>query len=51
MAQLLAGQPAAARDSLAHSLKAGQNFDGIDEAKATLDKLTKQSPGDAVPKS
>jgi predicted Zn-dependent protease len=42
MAQLLAGQTAAARDSLAHSLQSGQNFSGMQEAKAALDKLAKQ---------
>jgi tetratricopeptide (TPR) repeat protein len=39
MAQASAGQADAARDSLLRSLKSGKNFSGIDEAKATLDKL------------
>jgi tetratricopeptide (TPR) repeat protein len=51
MAQALAGQPDAARGSLARSLKSGESFSGIDQAKATLDKLAKQAPGDTAPKS
>jgi tetratricopeptide (TPR) repeat protein len=51
MTQLLAGQSDAARDSLTHSLKSGQSFSGIDEAKAALDKLTKQGANNAAPKS
>jgi Tfp pilus assembly protein PilF len=39
MAQASAGQDDAARDSLSRSLKSGKNFSGMDEAKATLDKL------------
>ena len=39
MAQALAGQNDAARDNLAHALQAGQKFPGMDEAKATLDRL------------
>ena len=39
MAQLLSGQKAAARDSLNRSLKSGQNFPGMDDAKAALEKL------------
>lgn len=40
MAQASAGQPGAARDSLSRSLKSGKNFTGMDEAKATLDRLS-----------
>jgi tetratricopeptide (TPR) repeat protein len=42
MAQLLSGQTAAARDSLTRSLKFGQSFPGMDEAKAALQKLDRQ---------
>jgi Tfp pilus assembly protein PilF len=41
MAQLHAGQTAAARDSLSRSLQLGQDFSGKLEAKAALDKLAK----------
>jgi tetratricopeptide (TPR) repeat protein len=52
MAQALAGQSDAARDNLARSLKSGKNFSGMDEAKATLDKLANQAPASAaLPKS
>jgi tetratricopeptide (TPR) repeat protein len=51
MAQVLAGQSDAARDSLTRSLKSGQSFSGMDEAKATLDKLAKQAPNSVAPKS
>jgi tetratricopeptide (TPR) repeat protein len=52
MAQALAGQTDAARDSLTRSLKAGKNFTGIDEAKATLEKLANQAPASAsLPKT
>jgi tetratricopeptide (TPR) repeat protein len=40
MAQASAGQSDAARDNLARSLKSGKNFNGMNEAKATLEKLT-----------
>jgi tetratricopeptide (TPR) repeat protein len=43
MAEALAGQSEAARDSLTRSLKFGKNFPGMDEAKATLDRLAKAS--------
>jgi tetratricopeptide (TPR) repeat protein len=49
MAQALAGQAAAARDSLTRSLQSGKNFNGMDEAKATLDKLAKDAPDNTVP--
>jgi predicted Zn-dependent protease len=48
MAQVLAGQADAARDSLSRSLKSGKNFSGMDEAKATLDKLANQAPASAA---
>jgi Tfp pilus assembly protein PilF len=52
MAQAFAGQSDAARDSLQRSLQSGKNFSGMDEAKATLDKLAREAPGNAVsPKS
>jgi tetratricopeptide (TPR) repeat protein len=47
MAQAQTGQAAAAKVSLAHSLQSGRDFEGKDEAKATLDKLDKQSPAEA----
>jgi len=51
MAQALAGQPDAARDSLARSLKTGKDFNGSAEAKAALDKLANQAPNATQPKS
>jgi len=51
MAQALAGQPDAARDSLSRSLKSGKDFNGIAEAKAALDKLANQAPNATPPKS
>jgi predicted Zn-dependent protease len=52
MAQALAGQSVAARDSLTRSLQSGKNFLGKDEAQATLDNLAKLSPaGTLQPKS
>lgn len=51
MAEALAGQTDAARDSLARSLQAGKRFTGMDEAKATLDKLGKGAPVNAQAKS
>src|SRR5271168_716996 len=52
MAQVLAGQADAARDSLTRSLRSGKSFSGMDEAKATLDKLANQAPTSAaLPKS
>jgi tetratricopeptide (TPR) repeat protein len=49
MAEALAGQPDAARDSLARSLQSGKNFAGMEEAKATLDKLAKGAASAAQP--
>jgi predicted Zn-dependent protease len=49
MAEALAGQPDAARDSLTRSLQSGKNFSGRDEAKATLDKLAKGTASNASP--
>ena len=43
MAQKLAGQSDAARESLTKSLQAGRSFNGIGEAKSTLDTLSKHS--------
>jgi tetratricopeptide (TPR) repeat protein len=52
MAQALAGERDAARDSLTRSLQSGRNFLGIEEAKATLDKLAKEAaPGGSLTKS
>jgi tetratricopeptide (TPR) repeat protein len=49
MAEALAGQPDAARDSLLRSLQSGKNFAGMDEARATLDKLAKDHSVSIVP--
>jgi tetratricopeptide (TPR) repeat protein len=49
MAQASAGQPEAARDSLIRSLKAGKNFTGMGEARATLDKLATVAGKTAAP--
>lgn len=49
MAEALAGQPEAARDNLTRSLQSGKNFSGMDEAKATLDKLAKDAASNAQP--
>jgi predicted Zn-dependent protease len=51
MAQASAGQADAARDNLARSLKSGKNFSGMDEAKATLEKLAKLTAANAAPRS
>jgi len=51
MALASAGQSDAARENLMHSLKSGKAFSGMDEAKATLDKLAKLSPTGAAPQS
>jgi ABC-type phosphate transport system ATPase subunit len=49
MAQVATGQHEAARLSLARSLQLGKNFPGMDEAKATLDKLATAGATAAVP--
>ena len=49
MAEALAGQPEAARENLIRSLQSGKNFPGMDEAKATLDKLPKDASPNTVP--
>jgi Tfp pilus assembly protein PilF len=52
MAEALAGQDAAARDNLTRSLQSGKQFSGMDEAKATLEKLAKLASNAApLPKS
>jgi tetratricopeptide (TPR) repeat protein len=51
MAQASAGLSDAARQSLARSLKSGKSFPGMDEAKATLDKLAKLAPVSPAPRS
>jgi tetratricopeptide (TPR) repeat protein len=51
MAQASAGQDEAARDSLSRSLKSGKSFSGMDEARATLDKLAKLPTTAASPRS
>jgi tetratricopeptide (TPR) repeat protein len=52
MAQVMAGQAEAARDNLARSLQSGKQFSGMDEAKATLEKLAKLASNSAPqPKS
>jgi predicted Zn-dependent protease len=48
MAQLLSGQTEAARDSLTRSLKSGQTFSGMEEAKAALGKLARQGSADSA---
>jgi tetratricopeptide (TPR) repeat protein len=49
MAQVSTGQREAARLSLARSLQSGKNFPGMDEAKATLDKLATAGASAAGP--
>ncbi len=49
MAQAQAGQKDSARDNLARSLNSGQKFAGMDEARATLDKLVSQGAAAAPP--
>jgi tetratricopeptide (TPR) repeat protein len=49
MAEVLAGQPEAARESLTRSLQSGKKFQGMDEAKATLDKLPKDASANIPP--
>jgi tetratricopeptide (TPR) repeat protein len=48
MAQASAGQAAAARENLSRSLQSGKSFAGMDEAKATLNKLAKLTPAGAA---
>ena len=43
MAQSQAGSGAQARESLSRAIKSGVNFQGIEEARATLDKLARVS--------
>jgi predicted Zn-dependent protease len=50
MAQSQAGENAQAVDNLSRAVKSGAKFSGLDEAKATLDKLAKLS-SDAAPKT
>jgi len=49
MAQASAGQGDAARDNLMRSLKSGKNFSGMDEAKATLEKLATVGASNSTP--
>ena len=49
MAQASAGQAEAARDSLTRSLKSGKNFSGMDEAKATLEKIATVGASNPAP--
>jgi tetratricopeptide (TPR) repeat protein len=49
MAEALAGQSDAARNSLTRSLQSGRKFSGMEEARATLDKLTKDPSAAAAP--
>jgi tetratricopeptide (TPR) repeat protein len=52
MAQSKAGNEAQARENLTRAVKSGVNFSGVDEAKATLEKLATASPPEtASPKS
>jgi Tfp pilus assembly protein PilF len=51
MAQVRAGQSDAARASLGRALQSGDRFFGSDEARQTLDKLAKQTPGEVIPQS
>jgi tetratricopeptide (TPR) repeat protein len=51
MAQALAGDNSDARDNLTRALNSGTQFSGLDEAKSTLDKLTKIPATASVPKS
>lgn len=48
MAQSLAGDITAARDNLARAVNSGARFSGLDDAKATLDKLGKSPPSAAL---
>ncbi|HLZ99650.1 MAG TPA: tetratricopeptide repeat protein [Steroidobacteraceae bacterium] len=50
MAQSQSGSTAQALDNLTRAVKSGAKFSGLDEAKATLDKLAKL-PSDTAPKT
>ena len=50
MAQSQSGSTAQALDNLTRAVNSGAKFSGLDEAKATLDKLAKL-PADATPKT
>jgi hypothetical protein len=50
MAQSQAGRTAQARDNLTRAVNSGAKFSGLDEAKATLEKLAKL-PSSAVSKT
>jgi hypothetical protein len=47
MAQSQAGSSAEARENLQRAVDSGMKFTGIDEARATLDKLAKLQTKDA----
>jgi tetratricopeptide (TPR) repeat protein len=49
MAQVLAGQTDSARDNLAHALKSGKPFPGMEEAKAELARLAGRTAANAAP--
>jgi Tfp pilus assembly protein PilF len=49
MAQVLTGEADAARDSLTRAVKSGKDFPGMDEAKATLDRLARQALAESAP--
>jgi tetratricopeptide (TPR) repeat protein len=51
MALALAGKNAEARENLSRAVNSGQPFAGLDEAKATLDKLAKLPDASAAPKT
>lgn len=51
MAQSRAGDSTAARDNLARAVNSGARFSGLDDAKATLDKLAKPPVTAATPKT
>jgi predicted Zn-dependent protease len=44
MAQSLAGDSSGARDNLQRAVNSGTHFSGLDEARATLDKIAKTPP-------
>ena len=51
MALALAGKNAEARENLSQAVNSGQRFAGLDEAKATLDKIAKLPDATAAPKT